>query len=229
MTRPASLAWVAAAAVAVGGGCRTAPPAPPAPNAPAQGRELTAAVVPFAALYRVDCCRQRGVLVTLRCGAAGMAATVVVPPAGPRGEAWWGRDGAWLRRAGAECRDDLGAALREFAGIRPETIAAFLAGHLPADAAIEGDRGLAGGRDGLLEWTVAFSGSPPRLNGLMVRDASGEPVANIDVAEHRGHVPGVIRGVVAAERFTATLVEWRGAPQPVAPAWLAAQPCAERE
>lgn len=227
MRRLASLAvaTATATAAALATGCRTAPAAPTLTR---DWQALATAQPSFAALYRVDCCGQRGVLVTVRSGGAVVAVTVVVPPAGPRAEVWWAPGGGWLRRAGSQCRSDLAASFSELAALTPEPVAALLAGHLPVGGAPDDEPGVVAGFAAGLTWRAWLAGTPARVSRFALAGAGEAAVlADIEVLEVRGSVPGTMRGTVAGARFAASLVEWRGAPAPSPPAWLEAPLCAE--
>jgi hypothetical protein len=224
--RASAAAMLAALALACS---HTAPPRPGAvAGAPPVGEPR-----PFAALYRLDCCRQSALLATVRGDGTSLAVTVAAGPAGTVAEAWIGEDGGWLRNSGGGCKRSLPAGTLPLTGVAtlpldPRLAALMLAGTVPPDATpvASGPRWFATTDHGI---TASWLVPGELVEEIRVDRAGGSaPVLTARLAEHHGRVPGRIDFRAGGESGELRLVEWRSAEPPVRPAWLASPPCEER-
>lgn len=189
--------------------------------------------MPFAALYSLDCCGQRGLLATVRADGAHLAVSVAVPPGGVALDAWLDGEAGFMTRDRGKCREALPPGQLPIS--REHTVplgaamaALVLSGRLPSGSLATA------GADGWVESTAAgatvharVEGPKPHVTRLTIGDDAGGAVT-INLAEHHGRVPGRLEIVAGRNRALLTLVEWRPAEAPAAPKWLSAPVCEGR-
>jgi len=187
---------------------------------------------PFAALYRLACCGQRDLLVTVRADGRTLSVAVASGPAGVVLEAWLTADGGSLRAGGERCRHEVAAGALPLPGstalpVDPRLAALLLSGTLPREARPEPGAGgwlVAPAGDLASRWRVAEG----VVTGSEVREAATRRLlVAVDLDGHHGRVPGRLGYRAGSERGELRLVEWRAAPAPAEPAWLAWRPCGE--
>jgi hypothetical protein len=187
---------------------------------------------PFAALYRLDCCGQRGLLATVRGDGERLSVAVAAGPAGTVVEGWLSAEGGWLRNGGERCVRPLAPGTLPLPGgaalpLDPWLAATLVSGTVPQEAA----QTLAPGG-----WLVA------RTHGLTVRwrvsagvvvavevprGSSQVPLLEVVLEGHHGRVPGRLRFRAGDEAGEMRLVEWRETGPPGVPEWVAWLPCVE--
>lgn len=188
---------------------------------------------PFAALYRLDCCRQSNLLATVRGDGESLSVAVAAGPAGTVVEAWLGVDGGWLRNGGERCVRMLPPGMLPLAGgaavpLDPWLGALLLGGIVPLDAR-PSPRGA-----GWVEASAHGVTASWLVSGEIVtkvetaRDGESGPALAVTLAEHHGHIPGRLVFRAGSESGELVLVEWRSAAAPLRPAWVTAPPCRER-
>jgi hypothetical protein len=229
--RPSRVVLLAIAAAAIAA-CRHVSESPA--GLPPDWELLRTAPSPFAALYRVECCGQRGLLATVRAGSGLLRVTVAAPPAGTIADVWLTADAGWLTRNQGRCVTPIsnrGVPLREGRWLPLEAVTAelALAGSLPVGALRDESRtgwvrvevpGFA-----CYRWRV--EGSPPVVTAFEVGRTCGEVALAAELSAHHGRVPGLIALRSGRDRAVLELVEWRSAEIPEAPGWLAAPRCDE--
>lgn len=226
--RLVALLLVAAAGAA---GCRHAATVAELPEGWAELAERTP---PFQALYRLDCCGRRNMVVSLRAGDGAVLVGVAVPPGGVALEVWSApADSAMLdRRAG--CRLPLPPGVLPLASgqllpIPPQVLAGVLSGRLPVDArSLERRPGWVAWQGDAVWLQALVTGPPPRIALVELRrPGERSTTVGFQVLSHQGRLPA--RCVVQAEgeRMTLTLQSWRTAAPPAPPDWLSAPLCRE--
>jgi hypothetical protein len=214
-------------AAACAGVAHRPPPPPPAALPFAAPR-------PFAALYRLDCCGQRGLLLTVRGDGERLALAVASGPAGTVVEAWVDGGGGVVRSGRERCVRRLAGGRLALAGgaelpARP-AVAALLARGLVAEGARPSP-----GRAGWLECDIGGAAVRWRVAaGVVVEaevageaggEAGGAPTLSLVLADHHGRVPGRIAFRSAGESGALALVEWRENVVPAPPAWVSWPQC----
>ena len=189
---------------------------------------------PFQALYRLDCCGRRNMVVSLRAGDGGVLVGVTVPPGGVALEVWSAPiDSAMLdRRAG--CRLPLPPGVLPLASgqllpVPPQVLAGLLAGRLPVDArSLDRRPGWVAWRGDAVWLQALVTGPPPRIERVELR-RPGEMSTTVEfqVNSHQGRLPSRCVLQAEGERMTLTLQSWRMAAAPEPPDWLAAPLCRE--
>lgn len=212
----------------VAAGCRHA--APPS-VLPADWASLVAPIVPFAAMYRFECCQHRNLVAVVRGDGRALLVSIAAPPRGVVLEAWLSGEEGTLTRTSGRCTEALPSGrlpIGDGADLPLDaSLAAFLlSGRLPAGVSPLPDRTgwVGGGGESQIAWRVA--GSPPRIIGVEVSaDGEARPLLSGTLSEHHGRVPGRLRLEAEGKHLELELVEWRVGEPVAAPAWLAAPPC----
>ena len=208
--------------------------APAIPGLPEGWEGLKAAPAPFAALYRLDCCGQRNLLLTVRGDGDRLVIAVAAPPAGTVLDAFLSGRGGWATSDGGRCVSSLPPGelpLREgnTLPLNPLLAATLLSGTLPGEAREIVDRpGWVGAVVEGLEVRWRIVPGPPRCAEVEVSRADRTVgVLRAEIDDHHARVPGRLDIRSGHERALLRLIEWqRGGPL-VAPAWTAAPPCRE--
>lgn len=186
----------------------------------------------FAALYRLECCARRNLLLTLRGDGSKLDVSVTVQPGATLLRAFIEPAGGWLYDGDAECvaqlpEDGLPLGDGRILPLRPGMASVLMSGGVPL-----GSRPVAAGSawvsaptsDGV--WSNRIEGLPPRVTEARLTDLRGEQVLDVRVSEHRlQRVPAVLELRAAGERFVLKLASWRGAGRVEEPAWLALTRC----
>jgi hypothetical protein len=188
---------------------------------------------PFAALYRLDCCRQGNLLATIRGDGERLSVAVAAGPAGTVVEAWLETGDGWLRNGGDPCVRPLPPGVLPLAGgatvpLDPALAASLLAGTVPPEARPSPRDGgwlEAEVRDLTVSWLVA-DGVVTTLEAS--RGGASAPSLVVTLSGHHGRVPGRLAFRAGGQSGELVLVEWRSAPMPARPAWVSAPPCGER-
>jgi hypothetical protein len=210
-------------AVACGGPAPAVTPAPPAPAPRSEPR-------PFAALYRLDCCGQRGLLATVRGDGERLSISVAAGPAGTVTEAWLAGAEGVVRSGPRRCTDGVGPGTVALPGgsaipADPRLAAFLLSGNVPAGARPSDawSGWLTATLGGLTaEWLVD-RGS---VSAVEVAAAGGHgPMLEATFDDHHGRVPGRIVFRAGGDAGELRLVEWREAALPAAPAWVSWPRC----
>lgn len=200
----------------------------PQPLAPAP--ELRGAPRPFAALYRLDCCGQRGLLVTARGDGERLSLAVASGPVGTVIEAWVTGDGGLARSGRERCTRPLSAGRLPLTGgsdvpLDPR-LAALLVRGVVAGTALPVPERPGWFADTSRSATVVWRSEAGVVVGVEVSDPGGrEPSLVLAMAEHHGRVPGRISFRAGTDEGELTLVEWREAAPPTEPAWLSWPSC----
>lgn len=197
---------------------------------PSDWLRLVEPASPFAALYSLDCCGQRGLLATVRSDAEHLSVSVAVPPGGVALDAWLDAASGSMTRNRGKCRETLPRGRMPIS--REHTVpldaalaAVVLSGTLPA-----GSRAIADA-EGWVESTAAGVTFRARVDGpqphvtRIVSEAGEDGAMTIDLAEHHGRLPGKLEIAAGRDRAVLTLVEWRPAAAPAPPRWLSAPAC----
>ncbi len=205
----------------------------PAPPERSRGVAPTGEPRPFAALYRLSCCRQNELLVTARGDGERLSVSVAAGPAGTVVEVWLEGEMAWLRNGGERCVRSLPPNTLPLAGgavlpLDPRLAALLLGGTVPADAQpSRQDSGwlVATARGVTASWLVA---GDVVTRVAVTRTGESAPALAATLSEHHGRVPGRLVFRSGSESGELRLVEWRSAAPPQRPAWTASPPCGER-
>jgi hypothetical protein len=187
---------------------------------------------PFAALYRLDCCGQRGLLLTVRGDGERLALSVASGPAGAVVEAWVDASGGLMKGGRDRCVRRLAGGRLALAGggelpARPALVALLARGVVPEGAQP------APARPGWLEGATAGAAVRWRVAGGVVAEvevageSAGAPPLVLTLAEHHGLVPGRVEFRSAGESGSLKLVEWRETVAPATPAWVSWPVCEE--
>ena len=198
------------------------------PLAPAP--ELRGAPRPFAALYRLDCCGQRGLLVTARGDGERLSLAVASGPVGTVTEVWVTGDGGLGRSGRERCTRPLSAGRLPLTGGSDvpldSRLAALLVRGVVADTALPVPERPGWFSDTSRGATVAWRTEGGLVVGVEVSSpVGGESQLVLAMAEHHGRVPGRISFRAGADEGELTLVEWREAAPPAEPAWLSWPSC----
>jgi len=185
---------------------------------------------PFASLYRLDCCGQRGLLATVRGDGEQLSVAVAAGPAGTVVEGWLSADGGWLRNGGERCVRPLAPGTLPLPGgaalpLDPWLAATLVSGTVPPAAVpMPAHAGWLTARvRGLtVRWRVS-AGVVAAVE--VVRGDGGEPLLEVALDEHHGRVPGRLRFRAGREAGELRLVEWREAALPGTPEWIGWQTC----
>lgn len=185
---------------------------------------------PFAALFRLDCCGQRGLLATVRGDGERLSVTVAAGPAGTVVEGWLSAEGGWLRNGGERCVRPLAPGVLPLPGgaalpLDPWLAAALVSGTVPQDAApVPAQVGwLTASRRGLtVRWRVD-AGVVAAIE--VCRGDSRPPLLDVALDEHHGRVPGRLTFRAGREAGELRLVEWRETAAPGVPEWVAWNDC----
>jgi len=205
-----------------------------AADLPSGWRQLTEPPPAFAALYRLECCARRNLLLTVRCAGGVADVAVTAPPGATLVRAWVTEDGAWMWDGEAQCVRRLpGAGLPLGEGralpLRPLALALVLSGGVPGGATpVPGSRDLVMAMVAGERWTARLAGPVPRVVAVEVAGADGRPVLEARVTRHRlGRIPAAVELRVGEERFGLNLVSWRRAELVTAPSWLSGARCGD--
>ena len=230
MRRRRSAVLLAAALAAAGAGCRHAPA--PAASLPSDWRSLARPPAPFAALYRLECCGQRNLVLAVRSAADRMSVSVAVPPGGVAVSVWFESGHGWVQRARERCREPLpegsipvpkGGSLP----LDPALAARVLSGVLPERAReLPAAPGWVETTDGGVTWRARVEGAPARCTRVVVlRSGEERPILEAELGSHAGQVPKTLALTAGSQTAELALVEWHASGALQAPAWLAAPEC----
>ncbi|HVN32980.1 MAG TPA: hypothetical protein VMT45_13445 [Thermoanaerobaculaceae bacterium] len=228
--RAAVLALLLAAA-----GCRhVAPPAP----LPRGWEALVAKPPAFAALYRLDCCGRRDLILTVRAGDGRLLLNVAVPPGGMAMAAWVEDAGGWVNRLKAGCREAFPRGVVPVSEttslpLDPGLATLLLAGLIPAGAReLPELPGLVEATTEGFVWRVRVEGPEPHCTRVVVaRPGEGKPVLVADLESPSGPVSGaptLVHGlslVAGSVKAKLTLQAWHTDAPPSPPPWLSAPVC----
>jgi hypothetical protein len=212
--------------------CRSLAPQAPLPP---DWRELATPPSPFAALYRLSCCGERNLVLTVRGDAARLSVTVVVPPGGTAVAAWIEGGRGWVRRPGQGCREALPPGvlpLSQKASIPldPELALLILSGVLPPDAREMPDApGWVEGSVSGLWWRARVEATGPRCTHVVVGRAGAEKaLLTATLSGAHGRTPERVDLKAPGLKVRLDLQAWRDAGSPSPPTWIADPPCGGR-
>lgn len=190
---------------------------------------------PFAALYRLDCCGQRNLLLTVRGDGERLAVAVSAPPAGVILEAFMTAGEGWTTQNGGRCVGRLQPGILPLRDgselpLTPDLAATLLSGNVPGETrALGGSPGWVGiPQEGLeVSWRIAES--PMRCVELQVRRRGlSEPVLQARLGDHHARIPGRVEVQAGNERAVLRLVEWKRGDALAVPPWTGGPACGGR-
>lgn len=203
---------------------------------PAGWEDLRNAPASFAALYRLDCCGRRNLLVTLRCDGASLDLTVTAPPGASLLRAFFAPEGGWLFDVEARCVAAVPPAGLPLGGghvlpLRPGMAAVLMSGGVPPNSVpVSATSTWVAATSGGGVWSSRIGGPSPHVTEARLQNAAGEMLLEARLDEHRlGRIPGTLDLRAGGERFSLTLMSWRGSAPVEPPAWVASARCGERE
>jgi len=199
---------------------------------PVGWESLQEAPRPFAALYRLECCGRRNLLVTLRCDGTSLDVAITAPPGAAVLRAFIAPAGSWLYDGEANCvarlsEEGLPLGDGHVLPLRPRIAAVLMSGGVPPGSRAVAAAGAwvsATTADGI--WSNRVAGPSPHVVEARLVDRDGGLVLDVGISEHRlQRIPAVLELHAGGERFVLNLVSWRGSDELKSPGWLSLARC----